>query len=63
MSLKGRGEALRGRSSETQALSVCSGEFHSNSQLRKPTVPKAQFARRTRVGHETVLLPFPITTT
>ena len=44
MSLKGRGEALRGRSSETQALRVCSGEFHSNSQPRKPPFPKALFA-------------------
>ena len=53
MSLKGRGKALGGSSSETQAL----GTFHSNSQSRKPTFPKALGAGGTRVGRGEVLPP------
>ena len=49
MSLKGRGKALGGSSSETQAL----GAFHSNSQSRKPTFPKNLVADGTRVGMKT----------
>ena len=45
-----------------KALSVCSGEFHSNSQLRKPTFTRLSLLEEP-VGHETVFLPLPVTTT
>ena len=56
----GGGEASGGRSSETQALSVCSGTFHMNSQPRKPTFPKAPVASGTRDGREKVSPPVDI---
>ena len=41
MSLEERGEALGGTLVRHKALGVCSGTFHSNSQLRKSTSLKA----------------------
>ena len=38
-------------------LEVCSSTFHSLSETRKPTFPKAGVAGGTRVGHEEVLPP------
>ena len=40
-----------------KVLSVCSGTFYTNSQLRKPSFPKALVPGGSRDGHEEVLPP------
>ena len=52
MILEGRGEAAEGRSSETQGLGSLLSTFHTNSQPRKLTFPKALVPGGSRDGHE-----------
>ena len=46
-----------GRSSETQGLGCLLSTFHTNSQPRKLTFPKALVPGGSRDGHEEVLPP------
>ena len=55
MSLKRRGEALGGRSSETQGLGGLLSHIPLKFVAQELTFPKALVAGGTRVGHEEVL--------
>ena len=57
MILEGRGEAAEGRSSETQGLGSLLSTFHTNSQPRKLTFPKALVPGGSRDGYEEVPPP------